>query len=232
MRGDVWLTSRVARHTWHGVVCPFAHGPIAVLNRPGHLINIRCPGQLSLLFNRRNLTIRRCHRNGPCNRLIQIAFADPIWVSLSWIIRQLISRRLWRIRRDCHVSVFNRHGDGWIARSRKGQFRWEAGPSDQLPTGRDFIWYFNHLIGLTTNGRCVDGIPFLVHVVNVGRLRVRRVDQLNGDRVLSVIKVRRRRSNFLRCHVGLRTGVTWHISRWYARKTLTRHWLPRYSSGG
>ena len=44
LRGDVRLTSRVARHAWRGVVCPFARGPIAVLNHPGHLIDIRCPG--------------------------------------------------------------------------------------------------------------------------------------------------------------------------------------------
>ena len=106
----------------------------------------------------------------------------------------------------------NRHDRLRGAGGSKGDFTRHL-TSNYPPARGRFIWHLSSAISHAADRRRVNWCAIFSLVNHRCRLRVRRVDQPNRDRVLSFIKIRRRRSNFLRCHAGLGTGVTWHISR-------------------
>ena len=169
---------RVAWDAWHHITWPFPGRPSTVSNCSRHLVDIRRPGQLSSLFNRLSLAIRRRELDRPRNGLVQVIVPNAVWIGLSWIIWQPVSVRLWIIWRNCRVLMVNCDGYINVTIGIKGQLAWHF-IAGNCPPGWRFVWHLHRPIGLTRDRGCVDGVAVTIHVVDVGRVLTARVGHIN-----------------------------------------------------
>ena len=153
---------------------------------------------MSLAVWSRNL---KCSRNS----LIEIIMTNTAWISLCWIVWQLISRSLWLIW--CYRYMLMTNCDRYVRMSvwSEGQFSWYWF-TDDCPTCWSFIWHLRRSISLTLDCCCMNHVAVTINIVDVGCVFTTRVGHIN--RLVCCLTVDDLLSNLLNA---------WHIASnyWY-----------------
>ena len=165
------LTCSVTWYSWDIVACPFTSCPVTVSYFASDFVNVGIASQLNFLCSCLSLAIWSCNFDRTSNRLVQVIMTNTTWISLTWVVWQLVAWCLWLIWSDSYMLVTNRYHDISMTIGTKGDFSWHLTLSD-CPTSWHFVWYLHCLISLTSDRCHVDSLVIAINVVNMSRLIV------------------------------------------------------------